>query len=39
MADLGNKNAVPMPKAEYDRVRQRAIDDDAASKASAKLAA
>ena len=31
MTDLGNKNAVPMPKAEYDRVRQRAIDDDAAA--------
>ena len=27
MLDLGNKNAVPVPEAEYERLRQKAIAD------------
>jgi hypothetical protein len=27
MNDLGNKNAVPVPEAEYERLRQKAIAD------------
>jgi MFS family permease len=29
MLDLGNKSAVPVPKAEYDRLRQQALDNAA----------
>ena len=25
MNDLGNPNAVPVPKAEYDRIREKAV--------------
>jgi hypothetical protein len=27
MNDLGNKNAVPVPKAEYDRMREQTLTD------------
>jgi hypothetical protein len=26
MNDLGNKNAVPVPKEEYDRIRKTGVD-------------
>ena len=35
MNDLGNPNAVPVPKDEYDRLRAKAIADGALAKASA----
>jgi MFS family permease len=31
--DLGNKNAVPVPKAEYDRLREQTLDDARLAKA------
>jgi MFS family permease len=33
MNDLGNKDAVPVPKPEYDRLREKAVDDAALAKA------
>jgi MFS family permease len=35
MEDLGNPNAVPVPKAEYDRLREQSIADAAVSRAAA----
>jgi Na+/melibiose symporter-like transporter len=33
--DLGNKNAVPVPEREYERMRQQALNEAAMAKASA----
>ncbi|MDB5850408.1 MAG: transporter [Rhodoferax sp.] len=33
MADLGNRNAVPVPKPEYDRIREKAVSDAVMAKA------
>jgi Na+/melibiose symporter-like transporter len=33
MNDLGDPNAVPVPKPEYDRIREKAVDDAALAKA------
>ncbi|MGJ7578875.1 MFS transporter [Variovorax sp. RHLX14] len=35
MKDLGNKNAVPVPKAEYDALRRQTIDDAKLGRATA----
>ena len=35
MEDLGNKNAVPVPKQEYDRLREQAVSSAKLAKASA----
>jgi MFS family permease len=34
MADLGNADAVPVPKADYDRMREKAVTDAAVAKAA-----
>jgi hypothetical protein len=34
MDDLGDPNAVPVPKPEYDRMREKAVTDAIAAKAA-----